>query len=138
MHNDAKHFTEHETSVVGGERPSETHDAGGLIQFLWNQTDASKSTDKELEWLSYTCDQTELMALNLRKTLSGVASLLAWEIDSKGMKSGAFQPHDLPELLYGAADMLKVIEEMTHIGIDANFELRERYRKRAEQNGGER
>jgi hypothetical protein len=94
--------------------------------------DVHEASEKELEWLSYTCDSTELMALNLRKTLAGVAALVADEMDRGGLRSGVFQPHDLPELMYGAADTLGVIEEMTVIGRDASFELRERYRKRAE------
>jgi hypothetical protein len=138
MHNDAKNFAGQELPAQVEERIRQTHDAGGLIQFLWNRTDTREWSDRELEWLSATCNQTELMALNLRKTLSGVAALLASEIDGSGLKSGAFQPYDLPELLYGAADTLGVMEEMIHVGVDVDFELRERQRKLAECKGGER
>jgi hypothetical protein len=138
MHNDARNFVGQETPTETRENIRQTHDAGGLVQFLWNRMDGREWSDREMEWLSSTCNQTEMMALNLRKTLAGVAALLAWEISNEGLRSGAFQPHDVPELLYGAADTLGVMEEMTHIGVDADFELRERYRKRAERNGGER
>jgi hypothetical protein len=137
MHNDAKNFAASETTQAAEERPRETHDAGGLLQFLWDRMDGREWSDQELEWLSSTCDSTELMALNLRKTLAGVAALVAWEIDNKGLRSGAFQPYDIPELLYGAADTLGVIEQMVVVGRDANFNLMERYRKLVAQKGSE-
>ncbi|OAJ61498.1 hypothetical protein A6V36_24305 [Paraburkholderia ginsengiterrae] len=133
MHNDAKNFAEQKAPAETEDRPRQTHDVGGLLQFLWNRMDIHETSEKELEWLSYTCDSTELMALNLRKTLIGVAALVADEMDREGLRSGAFQPIGMPELLYGAADTLSAIEEMNAIGRDANFELLERYRKLAEQ-----
>lgn len=133
MHNDAKQFVDQKASSAADQRPRETHDAGGMLQFLWERTDDKKWTDAELEWLSHANTSVELMAMNLRKTLQGVAGLVAYEIDHGGStRAGNFQPHDLPELLYGAADTLGVIEQMSHIGSEADFELRERYRKRAE------
>jgi hypothetical protein len=136
MHNDTKHFAEQEAPTAAEDRLRETHDAGGLLQFLWSRMEGHGWSDRELDWLSCTSDQAELMALNLRKTLAGVATLIAFEADKEGTRSGAFQPHDLPELLYGVADTLGVMEEMIHIGIDADFKLRERYRKRAEKKEG--
>lgn len=135
MHNDAKHFAAQEQANPANEHPRQTLDAGGLIQFLWNRTDSKKCTDGELDWISHACSNTELMVMNLRKTLSGVAGLVAYEINDGGTRSGCFQPYDLPELLYGAIDTLGVIEQMTFIGSEAHFELRERYRKRAEGKG---
>ena len=132
MHNDAKNFAGQKAPTETEDRPRQTHDAGGLLQFLWNRMDVHEASEKDLEWISSTCDSVELMALNLRKTLSGVAALVADEMDREGLRSGAFQPTDLPELLYGAADTLHVIEEMSVISRDANFELRER----AGQKGG--
>ena len=132
MQNDAKNFTEENAPEAPNTGPRESHDASGLLQFLWKRVDVKKATEEELEWLTFVHEGAELMAFNLSKTLSGVAALVAWETDNKGMGSDAFQHSDMPELLWAAADTLATIEQMISIGSEASFDLKQRYRKRAE------
>lgn len=113
--------------------PNYPSDAGGLLRFLYERVDAREMTDAELEWISRSSHTIELTALNLSKTIGGVAALIAIETDRDraSMKSGAFQPFGLPEFLYGMADVAETINEIAAICSDAEFSLRERWRARA-------
>ncbi|WP_176080813.1 hypothetical protein [Paraburkholderia tropica] len=134
MHSDKDQIDRDLAATDSNERPNYTADASGLLRYLWGRGcgQVEQMADDELEWVATASENAQLMALNLSKTLGGVAMLISCDSERKGLHAGSFQPHDLPELLWGAADTVKTIEEMVTIAGDADFHLRERYRKRAE------
>ena len=113
--------------------PSRPSTASSVLAFLYERADTSSMTDAELEWLSTMPENVQLMAQNLGSTLAGIASLVYHDMNSEDLRSESFQGDALPELLYGAADVLATIEEMTTIASETNFLLRRRYATRAEQ-----
>ncbi|WP_321899120.1 hypothetical protein [Paraburkholderia heleia] len=138
MHNDAKAFADHTIERKSDDRPRYTADAGGLLRYLWARidSDVDSVTDADLEWLSSASGNAQMMAMNLSKTLSGVAMLISCDAAAEGSRAGAFQPADLPEFLWGAADVARTIEEVVTVASDSEFHLRERFRRRAESATG--
>lgn len=134
MHNDAKEFTAQVRRQESGKMPNYVANAAGLLRCFWEKMDVQHQSisDAELKWLSNASDSAQLMAGNLGKTLAGVASAVAFEGSTSGLRSGAFQPYGLEELLYGAADIAETIQQMCMIGSEADFLLRNRYKERAE------
>ena len=139
MDNDAKGFAARATTVESDERPRYVPTTAGLLRFFWERLDSQfdSVSDEELKWLTKASDNAQLMAGNLGKTVAGVAALVSYEMDRKGIRSGAFQPHGLPEFLYGFADVAETIEQMIAIASESDFLLRERYRGRAEGLAGQ-
>ncbi|MEM5419645.1 hypothetical protein [Paraburkholderia ferrariae] len=135
MHNEDQQIVGQEAAATPSDGPKYASSTVGILRYLWSHLDSQidSVSDEDLRWLSRATEEASLMALNLDKTVSGVAALLAYEIDSKGCRSGSFQPYDLPELLWGIASTVGTIGEMVTIGGEADFALRRRCEDRAER-----
>jgi hypothetical protein len=151
MNNDVQAFAAEATERESSGEPRYPSDIGGMMRFLWSRIAADDLSDADLEWLSCASESVQLTAMNLGKTLSGVAALVQTEQDVLDAKargpekrldlppgSGAFQPYGLPEFLCGMAEIADSINETVTISSDAECLLRERWKKRALDAGWKR
>lgn len=116
------------------EKPNYPISQGGLIRFLWSNIDRENLPDVQLEYLACGTESMEISAMNLGKTLAGVASLIQTEIglrDEGKVCGGAFQPHGIVEFLCGMAETADTIRESLAISSEAEAILRDRWEKRA-------
>lgn len=120
------------------EQPNYPISQGGMLRFLWSRTDSEKMSDSDLHWLAYGTEDMQLVALNLQKTLAGVAGLVQTEIDLRDegkICGGSLQPHGLVEFLYGMSETAATIRESLVISGDAESILRDRWERRARELG---
>jgi hypothetical protein len=107
--------------------PRPQADTAGLIDFLWTKCDCHTATREDLEWIGGLNSAVEMMATGLSDTLSSVGCLIsADQHEARVSPSGAFQAHDLPQLLWHSAATLKTIGSVAFIASEADFLLRER------------
>lgn len=116
------------------DKPDYPISEGGLIRFLWSNIDSETLPDAHLEYLAYGTETMAMSAMNLGKTLAGVAALIQTEIDlhdERKMTSGALQPYGLVEFLYGMSEIAATIKESLLTSSEAEVILRNRWEQRA-------
>ncbi|VVD70897.1 hypothetical protein [Pandoraea anhela] len=101
--------------------------AAGLIQFFSANFDFKAATTEDLEFLSTAGEYVECNAISLAETVSGVASLIACDSDSrKSPSAGTLQGGDIANLLYLIADTVQTIGKLSYVAGEADYQLRDR------------
>jgi hypothetical protein len=106
--------------------------AAGIISLLWEKLDKDAATDGDLDFLSDASEESAYMAICLKETVSGIGCLVLSD-QQPGLKSGALQGPALASLMFTISGALDTISELSRVGHEASYLLRERLAAKADK-----
>jgi hypothetical protein len=99
-------------------RVHQVSSSAGILMHFWDKC-AHNLTPEDLAFFSTASEVAKVSANNLHKSVEGVASLIASDIESGALQNA----HDLPAYLFTMSESFAHIGALLEIGQAADFQL---------------